>query len=173
MGSAANNIVGRVRTCSNPGISPASVNVIARRFRLAEGAAAPGQAAAAAPAPAQTAAAAAPAATAPAKANPAASAASKASAAASTAAPAASKAAPAAMKAASAAMKAPASVAAAAAAAASKSELYARLGVSEVIFVEEMERCQADVGDFLLMEEGDLKRRRILPEYIGYRSGGG
>jgi hypothetical protein len=75
------------------------------------------------------------------------------------------------MKAAAAAMKAPASVAATAAAAASKSELYAR--VSEVIFVEEMERCQADVGDFLLMEEGDLKRRRILPEYIGYRSGGG
>ena len=33
-----------------------------------------------------------------------------------------------------------------------------------------MERRQADVGDFLLIEEGDLERR-ILPEYIGYRSG--
>ena len=72
------------------------------------------------------------------------------------------KAASAASKAASAAMSA-----AAAAAAASKSDLNARLGVSEVVFVEEMERRQADVGDFLLMEEGDLKRRRILPEYIG------
>ena len=37
--------------------------------------------------------------------------------------------------------------------------------------VEEIERRQADVGDFLLIESGDLKRRRILPEYIGYRSG--
>jgi hypothetical protein len=77
------------------------------------------------------------------------------------------------MKATAAATKAAASVAAAAAPAASKSELYARLGVSEALFVEEMERGQADVGDFLLIEEGDLKRRRILPEYIGYRSGGG
>ena len=78
------------------------------------------------------------------------------------------------MKAAPAASKAAASVAAAAtAAAAAKSELYARLGVSDVVFVEETERGQADVGDFLLIEEGDLKRRCILPEYIGYRSGGG
>jgi hypothetical protein len=53
------------------------------------------------------------------------------------------------------------------AAAASNSDLYARLGVSEVVFVEEMERRQADVGDFLLIEEGDLKRR-VLPEDIGY-----
>ena len=60
---------------------------------------------------------------------------------------------------------------AAAAPAASKSDLYARLGVSEVIFVEEMERRQADVGDFLLIESGDPKRRRILPAYVGYRSG--
>jgi hypothetical protein len=44
---------------------------------------------------------------------------------------------------------------AAAAPAASKSDLYARLGVSEVIFVEEMERRQADVGDFLLIERGE------------------
>jgi Resolvase, N terminal domain len=66
-------------------------------------------------------------------ANAAASAASKANAAASKANAAAPKAAPAASTAA-------ASVAAAAAPAASKSELYARLGVSEVIFVEEMER---------------------------------
>ena len=47
------------------------------------------------------------------------------------------------------------------------SELYARLGVSEVVFVEEMERRQADVGDFLIIEGGELKRRRIPPEYIG------
>jgi hypothetical protein len=42
------------------------------------------------------------------------------------------------------------------------SELYARLGVSEV-FVEEMERRQADVRDFLFIESGNPKRRRILP----------
>jgi hypothetical protein len=43
------------------------------------------------------------------------------------------------------------------------SELYARLGVSEVVFVEEMERRQADVRDFLFIESGNPKRRRILP----------
>ena len=138
--------------------------MIARRFRLAEGAASPRKAAAAAPAPAPAAAAAPAAAKAAAsKANAAASAAAKANAAASKAAPAASKAAPAASTAVSAAATAPAG---------SKSDLCARLGVSEVLFVEEMERRQADVGDFLLIEEGDLKRRRILPEYIGDRSGG-
>ncbi len=63
--------------------------------------------------------------------------------------------------------------AAAAAPAASPSDLYARLGVSEAILVEEMERRQADVGDFLLVEEGDSKRRCILPWQIGYRSGRG
>jgi hypothetical protein len=52
-----------------------------------------------------------------------------------------------------AAASAAASVAAAAAPAAPKSDLYARLGVSEALFVEEMERRQADVGDFLLVEE--------------------
>jgi hypothetical protein len=139
--------------------------VIARRFRLAEGAASPRKAAAAAPAPAPAAAAATAAAKAAAsKANAAASAAAKANAAASKAAPAASKAAPAASTAVSAAATAPAG---------SKSDLYARLGVSRALFVEETERRQTDVGDFLLIEEGDLKRRRILPEYIGYRSGGG
>jgi hypothetical protein len=43
------------------------------------------------------------------------------------------------------------------------SELYARLRVSEVVFVEEMERRQADVRDFLFIESGNPKRRRILP----------
>jgi hypothetical protein len=43
------------------------------------------------------------------------------------------------------------------------SELYARLGVSKVVFVEEMERREADVGDFLFVESRDPKRRRILP----------
>ena len=50
-------------------------------------------------------------------------------------------------------------------------QLYARPGVSLVFFVEEIERRQADVGYFLLIETGDPKRRRILPEYIGCRSG--
>src|SRR4029077_17193219 len=121
---------------------------------------------------APAAAATAPAAAAAAKANAAASAAAKANAAASNANAAASKAAPAASKAAPAASKA-ASVAATAAPAASKSDLYARLGVSETLFVEEMERRQADVGDFLLVERGEPKRRCILPNQIGYRSGRG
>jgi hypothetical protein len=65
-----------------------------------------------------------------------------------------------------------ASAAVSAAAASSESgKLYAWPGVSGVFIVEEIERRQADVGDFLLIESGDLKRRRILPEYIGYRSG--
>jgi hypothetical protein len=33
-----------------------------------------------------------------------------------------------------------------------------------------MERRQADVGDFLVVESGDLKRRGTPPEHIGYRS---
>jgi hypothetical protein len=45
-------------------------------------------------------------------------------------------------------------------------KLYAWPRASEVVFVEEMERRQADVGDFLLIESGNLKRRRILPESI-------
>jgi hypothetical protein len=58
------------------------------------------------------------------------------------------------------------------AATASKSDLYARLGVTQVV-VEERERRQADVGDFLLVERGEPKRRCILPKQIGYRSGRG
>jgi hypothetical protein len=33
-----------------------------------------------------------------------------------------------------------------------------------------MERRQADVGDFLVFESRDPKRRRLLPEHIGYQS---
>jgi len=160
--SAANKILGRVEPSQTRARPLASSSLIASRSRLAEGATSPRQAATAAPAPAPAATAAAASPAAASKANAAASAASKASAAASKAAPAASKAA--------AAASARAASAAVSAAAASNSDLYARLGVSEVVFVEEMERRQADVRDFLLIEEGDLKRR-ILPEDIGYRSG--
>ena len=62
--------------------------------------------------------------------------------------------------------------AAAAAAACPQGKLNAWPGVSGIFFVEEMERRQADVGDFLVIDSGELKRRRILPEFIGYRSCG-
>src|SRR5580658_3563380 len=124
--SAANKILGRVEPSQTRARPLASSSLIASRSRLAEGATSPRQAATAAPAPA-----------------PAATAAAASPAAASKAAPAASKAA--------AAASARAASAAVSAAAASNSDLYAGLGVSEVVFVEEMERRQADVRDFLLI----------------------
>ena len=138
--SAANRTLGRVE----PGQTRACSSSLAP-----EGATSPRQAAAAAPAEANAAASAAAAAAkaAAAKANAAASAAAEANAAASNAAEASAAAASAAVS----------------AAAASNSDLYARLGVSGVFFVVEIERRQADVGDFLLVETGDLKRRRTLP----------
>ena len=56
--------------------------------------------------------------------------------------------------------------AAAASAACSDSNLYAWPGVSEVFCFEKMERREADVRDLLVTESGELKRRRILPEYM-------
>jgi hypothetical protein len=38
--------------------------------------------------------------------------------------------------------------------------------VSRAFFVEEMERRQADVGDFLVVESRQLKGRAVLPEDI-------
>jgi hypothetical protein len=69
-----------------------------------------------------------------------------------------------------------AAVSAAAAAAASTSKLYPRPRSSEVILVEQMERRQANVGDFLVTEN-NLKRGRILGwyvrhRYVSYRSAG-
>jgi hypothetical protein len=57
---------------------------------------------------------------------------------------------------------------AAAAAACPQSQLYAWVRISEIVFVKEVERRQADVRDFLVIESGELKRRATLPESIGY-----
>jgi hypothetical protein len=83
------------------------------------------------------------------------------------AAAAASKAAAAASKAAAAA-----TVSAAAAAAASSSELYPWQQRFQAFSVDEMESRKADVGDFLLTQVEDLKRRHTLRRYIRHRSAG-
>ena len=142
-----------------------SVNAIATRSGLApEGATSPRQAAAA-DAPAHAASAAAPAAS---PAHAAASAASDAAAsAASNGAASAASAGPnaAASSAASAAVSATA-------ASTENSKFYGRPGVSEAVLVKEVERRQADVGDFFLIETRDLKPRPVLPERIDCRSEG-
>jgi hypothetical protein len=145
-----------------------SVNAIARRVKLAESAASPRQAAAATKAPGY-AAAAAPAAAAPANAT--ASAASN-PAASNAAASAARETVSTPSEAAATASAATSAAAVSAAAAASERDLHARPGGSRGFIVEEIEGSQADPGDVLLVEHGDLERRRILPEHIGYRPEG-
>ena len=131
-------------------------------LQLAEVAASPRQAAAAAPAPDRNTAAAAASPAASAKANGAAAAAAAGDAAASAAAAGAN----------AAAASAAAAAVSAATASVQNGKLYAWSGASGAFFVEEIEGREADVGDFLV-ERRDPKRCRILPEYVGYRSGRG
>ena len=60
---------------------------------------------------------------------------------------------------------------AAATASAAPSKFFAELGLCGVLLVEDIERRQAHVGDFLLTESDDLRRHRILRRYIRHRTG--
>lgn len=64
------------------------------------------------------------------------------------------------------------SAAMSATAAAKSCTFNSRCGVSEIVFVEQVERRQADVGDLLLIESRDLKQRRVPPKRVRCRSGG-